>query len=176
MSSLLAFIWWLGVQIFCLINCAPLHAPLIKLAQLDSLIKWDNSDFNTHVKIPFFFFFVFFSLFPAFGFFLVWGSKLQTLMARRLDFSNRWAKDTCKGNLVAITMENPNFSVVVLKKISSHHSSNRKGERDPREGKAQERERERNHLCPPPPLVFVPTANNMQPRWVRTQNCFFFFF
>ena len=64
------------VQIFCLINCAPLHAPPIKFEQLASLIKWDNSDFNIHVtdvnvKIPFFFFFrsfYFFSLFLAFGF------------------------------------------------------------------------------------------------------------
>ena len=54
----LAYVW---VQIFCLINCAPLHASPIKLGQLTFLIKWDNSDFNTHitdvnVKIPFFFF------------------------------------------------------------------------------------------------------------------------
>ena len=99
-------------------------------------------------------------------------------MAPRLDFSNWWAKDTYKGNPVVVTMENPNFSVVVLKKISSHRSSNGKGERDQIEGKARERERERererNHLCSPPPLVFVPIANNMQPRWVRTHNCFFF--
>ena len=64
-------------------------------------------------------------------------------MAPRLDFSNWWAKDTCKGNPVVVTMENPNFSVVVLKKISSHRSSNGKGERDQIEGKARERERER---------------------------------
>ena len=65
------------VQIFCLINCAPFHAPPIKFEQLAFLIKWDNSDFNIHVtdvnvKIPFFFFFrsfYFFSLFLAFGFF-----------------------------------------------------------------------------------------------------------
>ena len=137
---------FLGVQIFCLINYASLHIPPIKLRQLDSLIKWDNSAFNTHVtdvnvKIPFSFFFFFFrgffffSLFPAFGFFLVWGSKFQTLMTPRLDFSNWWAKDTCKGNPVVVTMENLNFSVVVLKKKYSHHSSNGKGERDLREGK-----------------------------------------
>ena len=67
-------------------------------------------------------------------------------MAPRLDFSNWWAKDTCKGNPVVVTMKNPNFLVVVLKKISSHHSSKGKGERDPREGKAQEREREKSSL------------------------------
>ena len=39
------------VQIFCLINCAPLHAPPIKFGQLASFIKWDNSDFNTHVNV-----------------------------------------------------------------------------------------------------------------------------
>ena len=37
------------VQIFCLINYAPLHAPPIKFGQLASLIKWNNSDFNNHV-------------------------------------------------------------------------------------------------------------------------------
>ena len=49
----------------------------------------------------------------------------------------------------------------------------RKGRKRPNRRKS-ERERERNHLCSPPPLVFVPIANNMQPRWVRTHNCFFF--
>ena len=68
------------VQIFCLINCAPLHAPPINFGQLASLIKWNNSDFNTHVtetltlkSLSFFFLFFlprlyFFSV-PAFGFF-----------------------------------------------------------------------------------------------------------
>ena len=48
-----------------------------------------------------------------------------------------------------------------------------------REKETREKEklkRERNHLCPPPPLVFVPTANNMQPKWVRTQNCFLYIY
>ena len=96
-------------------------------------------DVNIKIPLSFFFFFFcgyfFFSLFPAFGFFSVWGSKFQTLMTPRLDFSNWWAKDTCKGNPVVVTMENLNFSVVVLKKNYSHHSSNGKGERDLREGK-----------------------------------------
>ena len=54
----------------------------------------------------------------------------------------------------------------------------RKGRKRPNRRKRErerERERERNHLYSPPPLVFVPIANNMQPRWVRTHNCFFFF-
>ena len=42
----LAYVW---VQIFCLINCAPLHASPIKLGQLTFLIKWDNSNFDTHI-------------------------------------------------------------------------------------------------------------------------------
>ena len=46
--------------------------------------------------------------------FSIWGSKFQTLMAPRLDFSNWWAKDTCKGNPVVVTMENPNFSSVEI--------------------------------------------------------------
>ena len=54
------------VQIFCLINYTPLHAPPIKFGQLASFIKWNNSDFNTHVtetltlkSLSFFFFFFF---------------------------------------------------------------------------------------------------------------------
>nr|POE84841.1 putative xyloglucan glycosyltransferase 5 [Quercus suber] len=35
-------------------------------------------------------------------------------MAPRLNFSNWWAKDTYKGNLVVVTIENPNFSVVKI--------------------------------------------------------------
>ena len=35
-------------------------------------------------------------------------------MALRLDFSNWWAKDTCKGNPVVVTMENPNFPVLEI--------------------------------------------------------------
>ena len=35
-------------------------------------------------------------------------------MAPRLDFSNWWAIDTCKGNPVVVTMDNPNFSVVEI--------------------------------------------------------------
>ena len=35
-------------------------------------------------------------------------------MALGLDFSNWWAKDTCKGNPVVVTMENPNFSSVEI--------------------------------------------------------------
>ena len=35
-------------------------------------------------------------------------------MATRLDFSNRWTKDTCKGNPVVVTMDNPNFSIVEI--------------------------------------------------------------
>ena len=54
----------MGVQIFCLISCAP----PIKLGQLTYPIKRDNPDVN--IKIwPFFFFFCFFSLVAAFGFF-----------------------------------------------------------------------------------------------------------
>ena len=69
--------WIQRVQIFCLINCAPLHVPPIKFGQLTFLIKWDNSDFNTHFtkvltlkSLSFFFFgsFYFFSIL-AFGFF-----------------------------------------------------------------------------------------------------------
>ena len=77
---------------------------------------------------------------------------------------------------MVVTMKSPDFSVVVLKKISSHHSSNGKGERDPREGKAQERERERerNHLCPPPPLVFVPAAATCSPDGSKLRTFFFF--
>ena len=93
-----AFYGEVWVQIFCLINYAPLHNPpikleQIKLGQLTFLTKWDNSDFNTHVtetltlkSPPFFFFFFFhsfnlFSLFSAFGFFffsllhVVWVNK-----------------------------------------------------------------------------------------------------
>ena len=35
-------------------------------------------------------------------------------MAPRLEFSSWWAKDTCKGNPVVVTMDNPNFSVVEI--------------------------------------------------------------
>ncbi|KAK7834623.1 putative xyloglucan glycosyltransferase 5 [Quercus suber] len=35
-------------------------------------------------------------------------------MSPRLDFSKWWAKDTCKGNPVVVTMENPNFLVVEI--------------------------------------------------------------
>ena len=81
------------IQIFCLINYAPLYAPSIKFGQLVSPIKWDNPDFNTNVKvkiIPFFFlpqllfllfasdfwfFFFFFSLFS------MWLSLTRTLLS-----------------------------------------------------------------------------------------------
>ena len=46
--------------------------------------------------------------------FSVWGSKFQTLMAPRLEFSNWRAKGTNKGNPVVVTMENPNFLVVEI--------------------------------------------------------------
>ena len=129
---------------------------------------------DVNVKIHLFFYF---SLFPAFGFFSIWGSKFQTLMAPRLDFSNWWAKDTCKGNPVVVTMENPNFSVVVLKKISSHHSSNGKGERDQIEGKARERERERERE-----IIFVlhhrlfssPSPTTCSPDGLELITAFFF--
>ena len=35
-------------------------------------------------------------------------------MAPRLEFSNWWAKDTCRGNPVVVTIENPNFSIVEI--------------------------------------------------------------
>ena len=35
-------------------------------------------------------------------------------MAPRLEFSNWWAKDTCRGNPVVVTIENSNFSIVEI--------------------------------------------------------------
>ena len=83
------------IQIFCLINYAPLYAPPIKFGQLVSPIKWDNPDFNTDVNvkiIPFFFSFhsfCFFSLLPTFGFFFffflslfsMWLTLTRTLLS-----------------------------------------------------------------------------------------------
>ena len=75
------------IQIFCLINCAPLYTSPIKFGQLVSPIKWDNPNFNTDINvkiIPFFFSFhsfYFFSLLPTFFFFLfsMWLTLTRTL-------------------------------------------------------------------------------------------------
>ena len=98
-----AFYGEVQVQIFCLINCAPLHNPpikleQIKLGQLTFLTKWDNSDFNTHVtemltlkSLSFFFFFFFHSFYffsvLAFGFSSPCGLFLAATFGIDLDSS-----------------------------------------------------------------------------------------